>query len=72
MISVAEARVRILSPLRATGVEMVGLAQAWDRVLAQDVFARLTQPPEDVSAMDGYAVRAGDGATPGRACLSCG
>ena len=62
MISVAEARARILSPLRPTGVEMVGLAQAWDRVLAQDVLARLTQPPADVSAMDGYALRAGDGA----------
>ncbi len=30
-------------------------------MLAQDVFARLTQPPADISAMDGYALRAADG-----------
>jgi len=38
----------------------VPLAEAWGRVLAVDVRARLTQPPADVSAMDGYAVIAGD------------
>jgi molybdopterin molybdotransferase len=62
VISVEEARARILAPLRATGAETVSLAQAWDRVLARPVMARLTQPPADVSAMDGYALRAGDGA----------
>jgi len=61
MITVPEARARILAPLRPTGTEIVGLAQAWNRVLAQDVTARLTQPPADVSAMDGYALRATDG-----------
>ena len=61
MISVTEARSRILAPLRGTGTEIIGLAQAWNRVLAQDVFARLTQPPADISAMDGYALRAADG-----------
>ena len=29
-------------------------------MLARPVLARLTQPPADVSAMDGYAVRAAD------------
>ena len=62
MISVPEARARILAPLRPTGIETVSLAQAWTRVLAQDVIARLTQPPGDVSAMDGYALRAADSA----------
>ncbi|MBM3541987.1 MAG: molybdopterin molybdotransferase MoeA, partial [Alphaproteobacteria bacterium] len=33
------------------------------RVLAEDVRARRTQPPADVSAMDGYAARAADLAT---------
>ncbi len=61
MLSVAEARARILAPLRPTGTETISLAQAWNRVLAEDVIARLTQPPADVSAMDGYAVRAADG-----------
>ncbi len=32
------------------------------RVLARDVAARRTQPPQAMSAMDGYAVRAADAA----------
>ncbi|MDR3532950.1 MAG: molybdopterin molybdotransferase MoeA, partial [Rhodopila sp.] len=61
MISVEEARGRILDALRPTPAEVVGLSEAWNRVTAQDVAARLTQPPADVSAMDGYALRAADG-----------
>ena len=61
MISVGEARTRILAPLRPTPAETVALAAAWGRVLAMPVIARLTQPPADVSAMDGYALRAVDG-----------
>ncbi len=61
MLSVAEARDRILAPLRAVPAETVALAEAWGRVLAVPVAARLTQPPADVSAMDGYALRAADG-----------
>ncbi|MBS0644847.1 MAG: molybdopterin molybdotransferase MoeA [Proteobacteria bacterium] len=61
MISVEEARDRILSALRPTAAETVGLSAAWNRVLAAPVIARLTQPPADVSAMDGYALRAADG-----------
>jgi molybdopterin molybdotransferase len=34
--------------------------QGLGRVLAEDAAARVTQPPADVSAMDGYAVRAAD------------
>lgn len=60
MISVAEATSRILETMRPTGTETVGLSGAWGRVLAAPVIARLDQPPGDVSAMDGYAVRAGD------------
>ena len=60
MISVEEARSRILAGLKATGPETVALAAGWNRVLARPVAARLTQPPADVSAMDGYAVRAAD------------
>ncbi len=61
MISVEEARARILADLRATAAEVVALADVWNRVTAADVIARLTQPPADVSAMDGYALRAADG-----------
>lgn len=60
MIPVADARTRILAAMRPTGAETVSVAQGWGRVLASLVVARLTQPPADVSAMDGYAVRAAD------------
>ena len=40
--------------------EMVSVADAAGRVLAASPEARLTQPPADLSAMDGYAVRAED------------
>jgi len=61
MISVEEARERILAALHPTSGEIVALANAWNRVTAEPVLARLTQPPADVSAMDGYALRAADG-----------
>jgi molybdopterin molybdotransferase len=60
MISVSEARARILAAIAPVGTEQVSLAQAAGRTLAADAVARLTQPPNAVSAMDGYAVRAAD------------
>jgi len=60
MIAVAEALERILSELRPVATESVPLPSGWNRVLAEPLRSRLTQPPVDVSAMDGYAVRAGD------------
>src|ERR1700722_14478152 len=61
MISVDEARARVLQALAPVPAEVVALADAWQRVTAAPVVARLTQPPADVSAMDGYALRAEDG-----------
>src|SRR5579872_3514346 len=61
MISVEEARERILATLHPTPAEIAALADAWGRITATPVTARLTQPPADVSAMDGYALRAADG-----------
>jgi molybdopterin molybdotransferase len=61
MISVEEARARILRSLALLPVEIVSLAEAWGRVTAAPVRARLNHPPADVSAMDGYALRAADG-----------
>jgi molybdopterin molybdotransferase len=61
VIGVEEARRRILAPLATTGAESVSLNEAWGRVLAQPVTARLTQPPADVSAMDGYALHSTSG-----------
>ncbi|MDE1897311.1 MAG: molybdopterin molybdenumtransferase MoeA, partial [Rhodospirillales bacterium] len=60
MISVEEARARISAGLKPVATEMLGLSQAHGRVLAKPVLARLSVPPADVSAMDGYAVRAVD------------
>jgi len=60
VISVAEARRKVLQPLKPTGVETVSVSDALGRVLASDLNARVTQPPVAVSAMDGYAVRAKD------------
>jgi len=61
LISVEAARAAVLDGLRATPAELVALSEGWGRVLAQDVVARRTSPPDDVSAMDGYALRAADG-----------
>ena len=61
LLPVADAVDRLLAaalPIRRT--EMVALHEAQGRVLAQDVAARLTQPPFDNSAMDGYALRHAD------------
>ncbi len=60
MLSVEDARARILAAVTPLGHESVGLADAWNRVLATEIRARLTQPPAEISAMDGYAVRAAD------------
>jgi molybdopterin molybdotransferase len=60
MLTVAEARARICAAFHPLGTEQVALSEALGRVLAEDVVARCTQPPLDVSAMDGYAVRAAD------------
>ena len=60
MISVEEARDRILAALPVLPGEQVGLLESFGRVLAEDVTARRSQPPQAVSAMDGYAVKAAD------------
>ena len=60
LISVAEALEHVLAHAVPLGSEDVPLTEADGRVLAADLLSRRTQPPADVSAMDGYAVRAGD------------
>ncbi len=64
MLSVEEARSRILSAFSPLQAEQVGLTESLGRVLAADVRSRRTQPPVAVSAMDGYAVRFEDVADP--------
>lgn len=60
MISVETARETVLAGIRPVATEVVGLAQAVGRVLAEDLVARVSHPPVAVSAMDGYAVRVAD------------
>lgn len=60
MITVAEARERLLATLAPLGPEQIPVGEAFGRVLAENVTARRTQPPAPLSAMDGYAVRAAD------------
>src|SRR5579883_1857816 len=60
MIPVEEARQRILAAFTRLPPVVVPLSDALGRVLAEDVIARVTQPPAAMSAMDGYAVRAAD------------
>ena len=59
-MAVAEARARILALMKPVGREIVPLADAVGRVLAEPVIANRTQPPFAASAMDGYAVRAAE------------
>jgi molybdopterin molybdotransferase len=60
LISVEEALQHVLAHAVALPAEQVPLANADGRVLAEDLKALRTQPPADLSAMDGYAVRASD------------
>src|SRR6516164_4492040 len=63
LISVAQALDHVLAHAAPLPAEQVPLDEALGRVLAADLKALRTQPPADVSAMDGYAARAADVAT---------
>ncbi len=60
MLSVDEAVAIVAAGFRLLAAEQVALPDALGRVLAEDVSSRVTQPPADVSSMDGFAVRAGN------------
>ena len=60
MLAVEEALARIVAAFQPQPAEWVHLAAAHGRVLAEDLVATRDQPPQAVSAMDGYAVRAAD------------
>ena len=64
LLPVEEALERVKAAFGPLPAEQVSVAEALGRVLADDVEARVTQPPAAVSAMDGYAVRAADVAEP--------
>src|SRR5262245_3598650 len=58
LLSVADALDRVLADAKPLSTENALLAEAHGQVLATDLAALRTQPPQDLSAMDGYAVRA--------------
>ena len=60
LMPVAEALARVLAGTEPLPAQAMPLADAHGHVLAEDLAALRTQPPADVSAMDGYAVRATD------------
>ncbi len=62
LMPVADALSAILAGAEPLPSEMVALDAAYHRTLAGDLAARRTQPPQPMSAMDGYAVRAADAA----------
>ena len=63
LMPVAGALAAILDGAAPLPAEAVPLHDALGRVLAEDLAALRTQPPDAVSAMDGYAVRGEDVAT---------
>ena len=59
-LSVEEALERVLADAEPLAAESVAIEAARGRVLAAPLAAKLTQPPFDASAMDGFAVRKAD------------
>ena len=59
-LSVDQALALVLELAREPQPERLALADAQGRVLLADAVSRMTQPPFDAAAMDGYAVRRAD------------
>jgi molybdopterin molybdotransferase len=63
LMPVADALTAVLAGATPLPEQMVALDAAHRRVLARDLAALRTQPPQAMSAMDGYAVRSADAST---------
>ena len=59
MILVDDALAIIKQEVKPLKTEIVHITQALNRVLAEEIVAQVNNPPLNVSAMDGYAVRYG-------------
>ena len=57
LLSLDEARALLLADVAPVDAETLPLARCGGRTLAADLVAARDQPPDPVSAMDGYAVR---------------
>jgi molybdopterin molybdotransferase len=60
LISVEEALLRVLDGVPTVSSEEIPIGEAHGRVLAGTLASRRTQPPADLSSMDGYAVQSAD------------
>ena len=60
LLSVNDARARILSHFQTVSTETLPLPDCNHRVLAQDIAATTDLPPFDNSSMDGFAIRVAD------------
>lgn len=60
MITVAEARALLINGVKPLAGERLAIGDARGRILGKDITAPRDQPPNRVSAMDGYAVRGED------------
>lgn len=60
LVPIAEAQARLFALATPVAIETVPLLAAHGRWATGDVRARRTQPAHDLSAMDGYAIRAAD------------
>jgi molybdopterin molybdotransferase len=60
LLSLGEARALLLADVAPVNAETLPIAECGGRTLAADLAAARDQPPDPVSAMDGYAVRDDD------------
>jgi molybdopterin molybdotransferase len=60
LLSLSEAQARLLALAEPLPIERVPVPDALGRYLAEPLIAHRTQPPADLSAMDGYALRSAD------------
>ncbi len=60
LLPVDEALARVLAGAQPLPEEWIAVGDCDGRVLTRDLVAGRSQPPDDVSSMDGYAVRAAD------------
>lgn len=59
-LTVKAAQQCVLEAVKLLGTESIKLEHSLGRVLAEDIRANRDQPPYDVSAMDGFALRSAD------------
>ena len=60
MLSVEEARQRIISKFHILDKEYSSILDSLGQVIAEDIYSKVSVPPLDNSAMDGFALKTED------------